>query len=335
MRKLGLLATTLALTLTLAAQAVKAETDVNIAVMHSVGLESGWDRIVIAALDRLQAADDDLNITYKGFDAVYGDEAEAVMDLLAQSGEYDIILSATAHSDQIELLSPRYPDIMFVSLGSGNFNTGPNHYLLYGRVHEAAYLLGMLGAGMSESGVLGAVGSFPADDINDQLNAYRAGARAVNPDAHVKISFIESWYDPQLAIEATYAQNAAGADIVYQLAGEVYEACRDRNILCFGLFEDTHELAPDVVLSGTELRWDPALSWMLDEWQAARKNGSFNGNTKAKWFGMADGGADIFPYYDLADQVPADLQAKIEQARADILSGALEVPLVLDVPTSD
>ena len=334
MRPLSLLATSIALALTLTVQAAKSETDVNIAVMYSVGLESGWDRIVIAALDRLQTAADH-NITYKCFDAVYGDEAGAVMDLLAQSGEYDIILSATAHSDQIEALSPRYPDTMFVSLGSGNFNTGPNHYLLYGRVHEAAYLLGMLGAGMSESGVIGAVGSFPADDINDQLNAYRAGAQAVNPKAQVKISFIESWYDPQLAIEATYAQNATGADIVYQLAGEVYEACRDRNILCFGLFEDTHKLAPEVVLSGTELRWDPAFTWVLDQWQTAQESGAFNGNAEAKWFGMADGGVDIFPYYALADRVPADLQAKIEQARADILSGALEVPLVLDVPTSD
>lgn len=335
MGKLGLFATSTALAMSLAAQAARPETDVNIAVIYSVGLESGWDRIIVGALDRLQAEDEDLNINYKGFDAVYGDEAVAVMDLLAQSGDYDIILSATAHSDQIEAISPRYPDTMFVSLGSGNFNTGPNHYLLYGRVHEAAYLLGMLGAGMSESGVLGAVGSFPADDINDQLNAYRAGAQAVNPDAKVKVSFIESWYDPQLAIEATYAQNAAGADIVYQLAGEVYEACREKDILCFGLFEDTHEMAPEVVLSGTELRWDPAFAWVLDEWQAAQDGGSFNGNTEARWFGMADGGADIFPYYDLADKVPADLQAKIEQARADILSGALEVPLVLDVPTSD
>lgn len=335
MEKLKVLGASTAMALAMMAQSAQAETDVNIAVMYSVGLESGWDRIVIAALDRLQEADQELNITYKGFDAVYGDEAGAVMDLLAQSGEYDIILSATAHSDQIEIISPRYPEMMFVSLGSGNYNTGPNHYLLYGRVHEAAYLLGMLGAGMSESGVLGAVGSFPADDINDQLNAYRAGALAVNPDAEVKVSFIESWYDPQKAIEATYAQNAAGADIIYQLAGEVYEACRDKDILCFGLFEDTHEMAPEVVLSGTELRWDPAFAWVLEEWQAAQESGDFNGNEEARWFGMQDGGADIFPYYDLEESVPADLQDKIEAARADIKSGALEVPLVLDVPTPD
>ncbi|WP_170760793.1 BMP family lipoprotein [Ruegeria lacuscaerulensis] len=321
----------------LAGGMVMAQSDVNIALMYSVGPESGWDKVVEEALDRVGADNKHgLNVSYDSKDAVYGEEAETVMNLLAKSGKYDIIISATAHSDQIKNLQGKYPDTMFVSLGSGNYNTGPNHYLLYGRVHEAAYLLGMLGAGMSETGVLGAVGSFPADDINDQLNAYKAGAQAVNPDAKVKISFIESWYDPQLAIEATYAQNAAGADVVYQLAGEVYEACRDRGILCFGLFQDTNSMAPDVVLSGTELIWDPAVEWVLDEWVKAKSDGgSFNGNTEPVWFGLADGGSDISPYHDLADKVPADLKDQIEQAKADIIAGTLEVPLVLDVPASD
>ncbi|MCG7522544.1 BMP family protein [Ruegeria sp. Ofav3-42] len=310
--------------------------DVNIALMYSVGPESNWDRVIVEALDRVAENNSHgVSVSYDTKDSVYGDEAESVMNLLAKTGKYDIILSATAHSDQIQNLSDKYPDTMFVSLGSGNYNTGPNHYLMYGRVHEAAYLLGMLASSMSKTGVLGAVGSFPADDINDQINAYRAGAQAVNADAKVKISFIESWYDPQKAIEATFAQNAAGADIVYQLAGEVYEACRDKEILCFGMIEDTHEMAPDVVLSSSVLTWDPAMDWMLGEWVQAQKEGKFAGNEEAVWYGMADGGSDIAPYHALEDKVPEDVKAKIEAARADIISGKLEVPLVLDVPVSD
>jgi basic membrane lipoprotein Med (substrate-binding protein (PBP1-ABC) superfamily) len=311
--------------------------EVRIALMYSVGPEAVWDKLVQETLDQVAAQNpNNLKIHYDTQDAVYGEKAEAVMRLLAKSGKYDIILSASAHSDQIKNLQGNYPDIMWVSLGSGNYNTGENHYLAYGRVHQAAYLLGMLAAGLSETGVIGAVGSFPADDINDQLNAYRAGARSINPDAKLKLTFIESWYDPPKAIEATYAQVAAGADVVYQMAGEVYQACENKKILCLSKYKDTSSMAPDVVVSGTLLKWEPAIRWIIDEWYEKKSNHSaFAGNTKARWFTMAEGGSDISPYHGLADRVPDELNKKIEEVKAKIISGEFEVPLVLDVPTSD
>ena len=310
---------------------------VRIALMYSVGPEAVWDKLVQETLDVL--AEDKphgLSVIYDEQDAVYGEQAEAVMRLLAKSGKYDIILSASAHSDQIKNLQSAYPEIMWVSLGSGNYNTGENHYLVYGRVHQAAYLLGILAAGMSETGVIGAVGSFPADDINDQLNAFRAGARTVNPDVKLKLTFIESWYDPPKAIEATYAQVAVGADVVYQMAGEVFEACVNRQIYCLSKYKDTSSMAPDVVLSGTRLIWEPGLRWILDEWYNHKANGQpFAGNMEPVWFSMADGGSDISPFHGLAGKVPDELKERIAGARAAIVSGELEVPILVDVPEPD
>lgn len=312
-------------------------TDVKIAIMYSVGPEAAWDKTVREAMARVIAEKPhNLNISYDAQDAVYGEKAEAVMKLLAKSGKYDIIMSNSAHSDQIKNLRGDYPDIMWVSLGSGNYNTGSNHYLAYGRVHQAAYLLGVLAGGMSKSGVIGVVGSFPAEDINDQINAYRAGARSVNPNAKLKLTFIESWWDPPKAIEATYAQVAAGAEVIYQLAGSVYDACKDKGILCLSKYRDEGKLAPDVVLSGTVLKWDPSFKWILGEWYKHKTEGmAFAGNKDPKWFTMAEGGSDIAPYYDLASRVPDDLQKKVAKAKADIISGKLDVPVVLDVPTPD
>ena len=310
---------------------------VRIALMYSVGPEAVWDKLVQETLDKL-AGDKPhgLSIEYDEQDAVYGEQAESVMRLLAKSGKYDIILSASAHSDQIKNLQSVYPEIMWVSLGSGNYNAGENHYLVYGRVHEAAYLLGILAAGISKTGVIGAVGSFPADDINDQLNAFRAGARTVNPDVKMKLTFIESWYDPPKAIEATYAQVAAGADVVYQMAGEVYEACEDRQIYCLSKYKDTSSMAPDVVLSGTQLLWEPGLRWILDEWYTHKTTGQpLAGNMEPVWFSMAEGGSDISPYHGLADMVPDELKNRVADARAAIVSGELEVPVIIDVPKPD
>jgi basic membrane lipoprotein Med (substrate-binding protein (PBP1-ABC) superfamily) len=311
--------------------------EVSIALMLSVGPEAPWDKSVIEALDRVAAeSPHGLNITYKYFDSVWGDEAESVMRLVASSGDYDILLNASAHSDQIKNLHDEFPDMLWVSLGSGNYNAGPNHYLALGRVHQAAYLLGMLAAGLSESGVIGSVASFPAEDVNDQLNAYRFGAQSVNADIKLKLTFIESWYDPPKAIEATYAQAAAGADIIYQLAGGVYAACAEKEMLCLSKYRDEYDIAPDVVVSGTLLMWDPTINWMLDIWHDHVVNGTpYAGNTESVWFSMAEGGSDIAPYYGLADRIPDELEERIAAAKEAIISGELEIPLVLDVPVPD
>jgi len=316
----------------------EAPDEVSIGVMLSVGPEGSWDKTVIEALKRAQKSNPHgLKINYKLNDAVYGEKAEAVMQLLAKSGRYDIILSNSAHSDQIKNLRGKYPDIMWVSLGSGNYNTGENHYWYMGRVHQAGYLLGMLAAGMSKTGIVGVVGSFPAEDINDQVNAYRAGARAVKPDAKLKVSFIESWYDPPKAMEATRAQASAGADVIYQLAGEVYDACANSGILCLSKYRDTSSIKPEVVLSGTALHWDPAISDMLSRWVDHKSNETpfDSSDVQGKWFTMAEGGSDISPYNALEDKVPSDLKERVQQAKADIIAGKLEVELNLEVPTSD
>lgn len=311
--------------------------EVRIALMYSVGPEASWDTTVKESLIRLQSENPGgMEIKFKAFDAVYGDEAEKVMNLVAKSGKHDIILSASAHSDQIKNLQGKYPEIMWVSLGSGNYNTGKNHYLVYGRAHQAAYILGVLAGKMSKSGVIGVVGSFPANDVNDQINAYRAGAQSVNENVKMKLTFIESWYDPPKATESTLAQAAAGADVVYQMAGEIFKACEDAKIFCFSKYRDYSSMSPSTVLSGTVLNWDPGLKWILDEWRKYKANDTpYNGNTDPRWFSMADGGSDIFSTTLMSEIVPDDVKAKIQATKAAIIAGELVVPVVMDTPTSD
>jgi basic membrane lipoprotein Med (substrate-binding protein (PBP1-ABC) superfamily) len=317
--------------------AQEAPKEVRVAIIPTTGPETAWDSSVLDALGRLDAEKPSgLKVSYDMKEAAFGDKAETVLKLLAKSGKYDIIVSAGAHSDQIEKVMNDYPDIMFVSLGSGNHSTGKNHYFYYGRVHQPAYLLGMLSAGMSKTGVLGIVGSFPAQDINDQINAMRAGAKSINPNTKMKITFIESWYDPPKATEASYAQIAAGADVLYQLVGEVYEPCQKKKAWCLSKYKDMSSLAPDVVLSGTELLWDPSLREAINTWYEHKTKGTpYAANAEPKWFSMKDGGSRMSPYHDLASAVPDDLKKKIEEAKAKIISGELEVPLSEDTPTSD
>lgn len=320
-----------------AALAQDAPTEVRVAVIPTTGPENIWDSTVMDALARVNAEKiRGLDVKYDMKEAAFGDKAETVFRLLAKSGRYDVIISAGAHSDQIEKVMNEFPEVLWVSFGSGNHSSGKNHYFYYGRVHQPAYLIGMLSAGMSKTGTIGAIGSFPAQDINDQINAYIAGAKSINPDTKLKLTFIESWYDPPKATEASYAQITAGADVLYQLVGEVYEPCQKEKVWCLSKYKDTSSLAPDVVLSGTVLKWDPAVREVLEAWYDFKTKGTpFAGSSEPKWFSMAEGGSDLSPFHELAKVIPDDLKEKVEAAKTAIISGELEVPLNDQLPQAD
>lgn len=311
-------------------------TELKIAIITCCGIESMWDASFFEAMERVKAEKPHgLNITWDWTDGVWGDDAEQVMREYAETGEYNIIWATSSYSDQAKNLMDDYPEIMFVYHGSGNEGLGRNAYWLYMRVHEPAYLLGMLAGKLTKTNKVGAVGTFAFDDVNDEINAYFQGAKDVNPDVKATVSFIESWYDPVKGNEATNAQAAAGVDFILQL-GDGWEACVDKDIICFGNFGDQNFLAPDNVPTSTLARWDPGIKWLIDEWWAHAAEGKpYNGNTEKVWFSMADGGSDLSPINDLGGRIPPDAIDFVMAAKDDILSGKLEVPLNIEVPESD
>jgi basic membrane protein A len=311
-------------------------TDLNIAVVLSAGLESSWDGSLIEALERAQAAKPHgLNITWEYTDPLWGEDAGDAIRLFADSGAYDIIWAHSSYSDQVKNIKDDFPDLPIVVSGSGNEGLGGNQYWIYKRVHESAYVLGILAGSMTKTNTIGAVGTFAADDINDALNAYFAGARSVNPEIKQKVAFIESWYDPGKASEMTAAQISTGVDVIFTLAGN-FKPCEEAKIVCFGNFADQSSYSPETVLSSTIANWDPEVSWIIGEWWNHETTGAaYNGNTDIVWHGMADGGTSIAPYHGLEDSVPADVRALVDETIAKITSGELVVDLDVSLPHSD
>ena len=309
---------------------------VNIAIILSAGIESGWDGTLIQAFERVkQAKPHGLDVTWQYTDPLWGDEAGDAMRIFAETGTYDIIWAHSSYSDQVAKLKDEFPEIMFVVVGSGNTALGGNQYWVYKRIHEASYLLGQIAGGMTKSGVLGVVGTFAADDVNDEINAFFAGARSVRGDITQKVAFIESWYDPAKALEMTQAQISTGADLVFQLAGN-FKPCEEAQIYCFANFNDDHAFSETTILSSALSVWDPDINWILDEWWTHKTEGKpYNGNTELRWFGMAEGGSAIAPFHGLDAAIPEELKARVAATQADIISGAFTVPLDVSAPVSN
>ncbi len=323
-----------------AVEEVKADlpTELNIASIHSVTMEVPWARNWLESWGRV-AEDNPYGLTINFDDyteEVWGDDAERILREYAETGKYQIIWAHSSYTDQVRNLMTEFPEILWATTGSGNEPIGGNAYLTYEHGHEGAYLLGIIAGIMTETNLIGFVGGFPADDVNDAANGFIDGAKSVNPDVEARVSFIESWYDPPKAKEATLAQIAAGADFVYAERLGVFEACSEKGILCFGHFEDQNYMQPDAVLSSTTINWEPAIRYILDVWWANVAEGeAYDAPMEQIWFSMAEGGVGVADFHDLEGEVSEEALAAFEAAQAEILSGDLVVPLKTDIPVSD
>ena len=306
------------------------------AAMFASGIENAWARALVDSFENLKAQKyDGLEMILDYTENVWGEKTLATIEAYAESGDYDVILMHSSATDEVEQLMNKYPDTMFVVTGSGNNPLGKNMYLLYMHVHEPSYLIGMIAGAMTKSNILGLVGLFPADDVNDQVHAFRAGAKSVNDKIKLKISFIESWYDPAKASEAANAQIAAGADLIFQL-GESFEVCKQKSIPCFGNYVDLSSVAPKVVPTSTVAKWEPHIKYLIEQWKEHKKTGKPYAAPKDKvWFSMAQGGSDLAPYHSFDQTIPADVKAKVAKVKADIISGKFKVKLDMSMPQSD
>lgn len=319
-----------------AAPAIEPPTRLRVASILSQSIDSSWDYTFVESFRRVQQlaphglAIDDIVWTEGVWDA----EAEAVLREYAESGQYDIIWCHTTCSDQVGNLMDDYPEILWVYVGSGNQGLGGNAYWDYKRIHEPGYLMGMLAGYMTQTDTIGVVGTYAFDDVNDIINAYIQGARDVNAAIRARVTFIESWYDPALALEASNAQVAAGVDHLLQLA-EGFDACRG-DVFCYGPYGDYNFIAPENVLTSAVSYWDPDILWIIDEWWEHMTTGEpYDGNTEPIWFSMAEGGADIAPFHGLESRIPAEAYDAVMQARQAILDGTLQVELNVETPVSD
>lgn len=330
--------TFLAATLVLAtAAAAWAEdpTTVKIAGILSAGKEAPWETSFVTSMDRVIAAKPHgLNVEVNYTENVW-DNAEQVFRTYAETGQYDILFGDAAYADAIEKLKDEFPDILFVMSGSGNRGMGGNAYWIFIHAHEPAYVMGEIAGKMTKTNVVGTVSTFPAEDTNDQINAFFAGAKAANPAVKQKITYIQSWYDPAKSNEATSAQIAAGADMIYQMSG-AFEVCEEKGIGCFGNYVDMSPAAPKSIVASAIVKWDPHIDWIIDEWWKAKTTGAkLDAPMEPKWFTWAEGSGDVAINPVWAEKMPADVKTLVETSTAAIKSGEMVVDLNLNEVTSD
>jgi simple sugar transport system substrate-binding protein/basic membrane protein A len=283
--------------------------------------DNSWNEAGFNALNALKA---------KGYETTYSEsvapaDVARVLRELAEKGYQMIVAHSFSYQDAVFEVAQEFPNTNFAWAGGIN-HTAKNVADYDQPFYEAAYLVGIIAGHVSESGKLGAIYGFDIPVCHAMGEALLAGAQTVNPQAELTQTAIGDWLDAAKGKEAALAQSDTGVDFWIQ-CGEAptvgaIEAAKEKGGFVTGYVGDMTENGPDVVL--VNLLWN--LEPMFEDMMKNTTEGKFDAPYYR--FGIAEGALDITINPALADKIPAEALKLVEEAKAKIKSGELEVPFV-------
>ncbi|MBW1616106.1 MAG: BMP family ABC transporter substrate-binding protein [Deltaproteobacteria bacterium] len=226
---------------------------------------------------------------------------------------YDIIFTTSfGYMDPTLTVASESPKTTFMHCSG--FKTAENVGTYFGRIYQAKFLTGMVAGYMTKSNVIGVIGSHPIPEIIRHINAFALGVRAVNPDAKVKVIWVNAWFDPSKEGAAADSLMDDGADIVSITtdSAAALKAAEKRKKYAIGNNSDITLYAPSAHL--TSAVWN----WGVYYEHIAKQVAEGTWKTNKDWWGIESGIADISSF---GDMVPADVRDKVNKKKEEIIAG--------------
>ena len=123
-----------------------------------------------------------------------GADAERVIRSLATSGHNVIFTTSFGYMNPTVKVAKQFPNVKFEH--ATGYKRADNVSTYSSRFYEGRSIIGTIAGHMSKSGVVGYIASFPIPEVIRGINAFTIAMRKVNPDAVVKVVWVNSWYDP-------------------------------------------------------------------------------------------------------------------------------------------
>lgn len=187
--------------------------------------------------------------------------------------------------------------------------------------NEGSFLVGVIAGLQTETNKVGFIGGMKFPLIEKFEYGFRAGVKAVNPEAEVFVNYADSFEDSAKGREIAIVQNQKGADVIFHAAGGVgvglIKAADEKGFWAIGVDQDQSALSPERVLCSMIKRVDTATF----ETAKAVKDGTFAGGIKV--FNIANEGVG---YSDNAGNLTDELKAAADKYKAAIAEGKFVVP---------
>jgi simple sugar transport system substrate-binding protein len=245
-----------------------------------------------------------------------GADAERVIRDLVAQGNKLIFATSFGYMDAMEKVAKDHPEVKFEH--ATGYKTAGNFRVYEARFYEDAYMAGVVAGRMTQTGVLGFVGSFPIPEVLRNINAYTLGAQSVNPKVTTKVVWVNTWFDPPKESEAAQSLINARADVLLQNTDStaVLQTAEKNGKYAFGWDSDMSAFAPKAHLASCVVLWAPYYEKTV--------NDVLNNTWKTevtKW-GTKEG---INDFVKVADFVPDEVKAEVTKIKAGLKDGSFAV----------
>ncbi|MBS0453424.1 MAG: BMP family ABC transporter substrate-binding protein [Proteobacteria bacterium] len=245
-----------------------------------------------------------------------GADAERVIRDMVGQGNKLIFGTTFGYMEPMLKVAADAKDVKFEH--ATGYKTSDNMRTYDSRTYEGAYMAGVIAGGMTKSNVLGVVGSVPIPEVLRNINSFTLGAQSVNPKITTKVVWVNEWFSPPKETEAATALINGGADVLFQNTDSpaVLKTAQEKGKRAFGWDSDMTAYGPKAHLASSIINWEPyykkATQDVLDgKW-----------TTGQSWWGVKEGAIDIV---SIADDVPADLKAKVDDVKKGLKDGSFSI----------
>lgn len=227
--------------------------------------------------------------------------------------------------DAIKNTATAIPDSNFAIIDSSLGGEIPSNVAAVTfKEHEGSFLMGVIAGKMTKTNKVGFVGGVKFALIEKFEYGFRAGVKAVNPNAEVIVNYVGAFDKPDQGKTFAATMYDSGVDIIFHASGAtgdgVFAEAKERgNVWVIGVDKDQSFLAPEQTLSSMVKRVDVAVYTVAEQ----LKNGQFPGG-KETVLGMAEEGVGIAPTSD--KNVPQDVLATVDEYKGKIQAGEIKVP---------
>lgn len=243
-----------------------------------------------------------------------GADAERVIRQLATNGSDIIFTTSFGYMDPTLKIAKQFPDVKFEH--ATGYKRAYNVSTYSARFYEGRAVLGTIAGMMSKSGKAGYIASFPIPEVVRGINAFTLAMRKVNPNAVVKVIWVNSWFDPGKEGDAAKALIDQGIDVITQHTDSPapLQVAQERGVYAFGQASDMRAFAPDAQLTAVVNNWS---DYYVSRIQALQND---TWRSKDTWDGIGPGMVQLAPY---GDAVPAKVRAVADVIAENIANGSV------------
>lgn len=254
---------------------------------------------------------------------------------------FDLIIGVGfAQGPILQKVANDYPNIKFAIVDGVIFEADgktpkKNVASLVFREHEGSFLVGMIAAAKSKTGVLGFVGGMDIPLIHRFAKGYEEGAKSVNPNIRVIDNYVgvtdAAWNNPGKGKELALSQIGQGADVIFTAAGNsglgAFDAVEqygkndkgEANRFVIGVDSNQNMVKPGFVLTSMVKRVDVAVYDAVVEVLSGKFEGGFH------TFGLEKDGVAYAMDENNKSLIPEDVLNRVEESKAKIVSGEIKV----------